>query len=493
MMSQVFEDLKLEQLLNHYLNENQTKNVIDHLKNPLSASEIKAQQQLFIELQQPDTLQFFIDLIHKLWNLHQKYKVYYRSQDQRYQAIYYLHLLNYYLELSQELINDLAYQSTSSATLTEFIDSFTSLYQSPEYNQLKSDTKDLLNELSQLKSLTVNIDIIGTSPHKVTIKNSRKPQIFTELDIIANELGVTSTRLSKQPKEMTSPFMEAFSNLHPGILTQLAKYYQTYQSIFKLDIESYIRHISFFLDLNQFYTAIRSEGIPLVMPKLSKHKRIKIDSGYDISLLLKKTPEIIPNDINFNESRGFFILTGANGGGKTSYLRLVGICQVLAMAGGYVPAVAAEIYPLTKIFTHFPAEESLKGVGRLQEERGRVAKILADVDHNSLVLLNETFSSTNADLSVEYSLDLLEELCRKGAFGIFVTHQHQLTEKAQSIREETAISYLTAAVLEDQEHTRTYKILFKQSANLSYAQTIIEKYGLSRAQLLERFGGEYNI
>ena len=105
------------------------------------------------------------------------------------------------------------------------------------------------------------------------------------------------------------------------------------------------------------------------------------------------------------------------------------------------------MYPFQQIFTHFPADESRINVGRLQEERNQIEAILNQINADSLVLLNETFSSTNEEMSVEMCRDLIAKLCEMGVYGLFITHHHRLLEQVKTIQTGTKINSLTAVVL----------------------------------------------
>ena len=124
--------------------------------------------------------------------------------------------------------------------------------------------------------------------------------------------------------------------------------------------------------------------------------------------------------------------------------------------------------------------------GRLEDEQRRIDAILAEADEETLVLLNETFSSTSEELSLELSFSLVANLCRAGVYGLFVTHHHKLADQVQGLEGKTKVGFLTAVVLDDAAHTRTYKIRPQRASVQSYARTILEKYGLTRSQLAKR-------
>lgn len=484
----IFEDTKLNELLNHYLTKEQVENIVDVLKYPLQSDEIKLRQELFLELEKEHVEQYLLKLKDDLWHLTQSYENYAKTPaDKSYKQIYYANLMLAYIQFVNRVCNKSLYKTIQSRLLREFMESFISIQATPQYNKLSSDLNSLKGELSSIGTIMMDIYTTNAVPRKIRLKKETKPLAASELTDIAQQLGIDKRRLNVKNEQVTQHFMDALAKLYPEIFSHLTDFYQAYKEHFNPEIINYTKHISFYSNMKALYTELRSHNIPLTMPVVATKKEIKISSAYDISLLVKMESGIVPNDVDFNESQGFYILTGANGGGKTAYLRMLGICQILFLAGGYIPAIKGVIHPFNKIYTHFPVEESLDGVGRLKEEQRRVAEILSDVDETSLVLLNETFSSTNEELSVGISYKLLQELCEKGAYGIFVTHQHQLCEAAKSISAKTRIDYLTTRVLQDDKKTRTYKIIKNSTDNRSYAQSVLERYGLSREKLLERF------
>jgi len=117
-----------------------------------------------------------------------------------------------------------------------------------------------------------------------------------------------------------------------------------------------------------------------------------------------------------------FVLTGPNRGGKTTHVQAVGLAQVLAKAGLYVPARAARISPVEGIFTHFPAREHPElDTGRLGEEAQRLRELFAAATSGSLILFNESLSTTSPGESLVLARDLLRALSLLGARAIFTS------------------------------------------------------------------------
>lgn len=115
---------------------------------------------------------------------------------------------------------------------------------------------------------------------------------------------------------------------------------------------------------------VRSKGLEMCRPTLLPESQRKADikglfdpiyfkEANVWNLSNKPQKQVVTNDITFDENAGFYLLTGANNGGKTTFVRAVGICQVMAQAGLYVPASSCEISLVDCVYTHFPKEEQV--------------------------------------------------------------------------------------------------------------------------------------
>lgn len=484
----ILKEFELEKLLLKFFTEKQVNNLLEILTQPLSGIGIKQRQELFLELQIEHIEKYFYDLRKKLYDLRSIHKTYSLHKDLHYQQIYYVDVMLIYSEIVAHICNLDVLGETHSTILKYFIGSFLEIQASDEFDQLKDDVARLKTELKAIRTVELAIDTPNGTPVSATFKEEHRTNIANELWMIAQNLDEVEDELRRSSfsRELSSSFIDGLAQMYPDLFVKLGEFHNNYKHVFSFKVIDYIGQISFLLNMNQLFLALKQHDIPLAMAEVTDEKQISIHDAYDISLLLKIKSGIVPNDVEFNEEAGFLILTGANSGGKTSYLRAVGICQIFFLAGSYIPAVKAKIFPVQKVLTQFPADEGRANVGRLHEEQRVVAELLDNADENSLVILNETFSSTNEEISLKLSYQLLEKLCKIGSFGIFVTHQHQLVERGKDVKGKSKVGYLSVVVLADDNNTRTYKIASQKSNAQSYAQSIIEKHGLSRQELLNK-------
>jgi DNA mismatch repair protein MutS len=142
--------------------------------------------------------------------------------------------------------------------------------------------------------------------------------------------------------------------------------------------------------------------------------------------------EFIPNDLVLDEDARVMILTGPNMAGKSTLLRQVGLIQILAQIGAFVPAAAARIPICDRIFTRVGASDNLvRGQSTFMVEMSETASILHNATDRSLVLLDEIGRGTATYDGVSIAWAVTEHLHeRTGAKTIFATHYHELTQLA---------------------------------------------------------------
>lgn len=235
--------------------------------------------------------------------------------------------------------------------------------------------------------------------------------------------------------------------------------------------------IRFFLEIHEFFTEGEKRSIPHCYPMLSDHPEFRAKNLYDPTLLHIET-EIVPNDAWFTDEEPFFFLTGANGGGKTTYLRAVGCNLILAAAGCPILGEETKIFPFSTVLTHFPEDETFEKGGRLEKELHRANEILTS-EEKAFLLFNEPFSSTDGKRGEEELKKLASELKRMKLSGLCVTHLHGAVP-------EDFPRLSTVVTEEEGGHRRSYRIRKQEGEKKSYAKDILKKYGLDEASLRER-------
>ncbi len=148
----------------------------------------------------------------------------------------------------------------------------------------------------------------------------------------------------------------------------------------------------------------------------------------DAGLALRGLDAPITNDLDA-DGRALVLITGANSGGKSTFLRSIGLAQLLTQAGLPVPARSLRISPAAQLLTHFKREEDASITsGKLDEELTRMSNLIRDLVPGSLILFNESFASTYEQEGSEIARNIVLALTRRGIRVVYVTHMYQLAK-----------------------------------------------------------------
>ena len=204
-----------------------------------------------------------------------------------------------------------------------------------------------------------------------------------------------------------------------------------------------------------------------------------------LAMNMENVSAIVPNDLTFDHEHTVYILTGANRGGKTTVTQAVGQLFVLAQGGLFVPAESFRYVPCDCIYTHFPADEDkTMDLGRLGEECVRFKEMFSRSTSRSLLLLNETFSTTSFEEGYYIAKDSVKALLTKAVRTIYNTHMHKLGEEAVELSRESRNAGAASLIMRTEDGVRSFKVALAQPEGSSYAKDIAEKYGVTYDMLV---------
>ncbi len=360
------------------------------------------------------------------------------------------------------------------AFLSEY---FRSLSSEPEFAEAMGESDRLKNSFSGRMMVEYGPASVGA---KIPAGLKRE-----ELDQLTSSMGLDDAIPPASHKaKISTSLVKTFASLHGGYYTEAIRFYERYSSSFlsgKYDFNEfrlYIDELGFILKAADYFIRLKEAGYPVTFPEISTERRLDVRSLYDCSLYKRRlnADSVVPNDL-YMQSGGenFFILTGANGGGKTTFLRSCAAAVLFFMNGFPITAEKAEMCLFDSIYTHFPSTESFENSGRFVDEAARADEIVSSAGESSFAVFNETYSGTNEEKSEQYSRRLADTMYERGVFGIFVTHIHSLTGGR--------IPTLAAVIDETDGNRRTYKIRRVGSTDSSFARDILKKYALDKDSL----------
>ena len=254
-------------------------------------------------------------------------------------------------------------------------------------------------------------------------------------------------------------------------IAQSADHVQNFFSMLQTELAFYIGCINLYEKLNQI-----SVNTTMAIPETADCRAHSFKGLYDICLALSMNQKVVGNEVSADD-KILFMITGANQGGKSTFLRSIGLAQLMMQCGMFVPADYFRANICSSIFTHYKREEdSTMKSGKLDEELGRMSEIVDNVTTNSMLLFNESFAATNEREGSEIARQIVSALLEKQVKVFFVTHQFEFAHGFYSDKRDDAI-FLCAERQEDTQ--RTFRLIEGEPLQTSFGKDLYEKIFIS--------------
>lgn len=393
--------------------------------------------------------------------------------------------------------------NVKSEAFRKMTDTIIELSESEYYVELNRKLNELTAKVHEVKSITIGVNLDNefrpidagvVSLNAEQFKSGKVIDKILRMDFkdgdytcIAPLIPYTRSNSDNAKVAFTNAFNNAMNDIFKADIRawrQLVQSYVLSNTDFLLRI---MPEIEFLTKAQHLLLALKSRNENLVAPKIApmEDRIFNLKGLYNPCVALKVNTKMVTNDIDFDENAKIYVLTGPNRGGKSVITCAVGLAQALAQLGLPVPANEAEISPVTAIYTHFPAgsdgDEAIEK-GRLGEECARLAEIFKTLDRNSLILLDESFSSTGSYEASYIASEVLTGFSMIGCRCLFSTHLHELSSQLDEINKKCAesggspIDTLVAGIKGSE---RSFEIIRAKPDGKSYARDIAEKFGLS--------------
>ncbi|MFW5708967.1 MAG: MutS-related protein [Chloroflexota bacterium] len=371
------------------------------------------------------------------------------------------------------------------------------------FQYLQDELPELRRPLQRITSLTIGINLdLELRPKSAVLISINDYEIGEPMSFLERVIGPRSgsevtgiAPVHHVPGEASlrplTPLFQDMERLMTEVAEPVERALRQYTRVSVMPLIHLEYELAFYVNAIRLMETMRARDIPLCQPEVAPLEERAADIRGMVSLNLALRESIVPvaNDVKFDENGRIAVLTGPNSGGKTTYLRGVGLAQVMFQAGLFVPARQARMSPVDAIFTHFPALET-RQQGRLAEEAERLREIFAQISRYSLVLLNETFAATASREAVYLAQDMLTGFRVIGLRTIYATHLTELVDRISDIEAaqpgDSRLYSLVAGIEfdEDLNGQPTYDIRRGEPLDRSYAREIARRFGIDLPQIL---------
>lgn len=382
---------------------------------------------------------------------------------------------------------DIEVRSRAFSALRQYL---TAYVDSQAFKSLLAETKQVADGLAQIRYT------VQTKSGRVTVGRSDGEGDYSAE--IAAVFAKFRGRGDKQVKvEVPSPpqmnhveaqIIDRVECLHPEPFDALHRYCERHADHVDPVVGRFEREVQFYLGYLEYIERLKALGLSFCYPRVSaRSKAIEVEDGFDIVLASKRAANgsaVVVNGLCLSGAERIFVVTGPNNGGKTTFARMVGQLHYLASLGLPVPAASARLTLPDRVFTHFEREEDIETLrGKLDDELVRIREILQQATGSSLIVMNESFSSTTLSDALFLGTEVIGRIVERDCLAVYVTFVDELA----SLNDATVS--MVAAVAPEDPSVRTFRVARQQANGLAYAAAIAQKYGLSYESVRRRVAG----
>jgi DNA mismatch repair protein MutS len=481
-------DLNLDQVIDAVTAGRKEYNLTPLLYMPLSdVDAIKYRQEIFRDLGNEVLMETIKSFAQKMVTTRQYLALVDKLDYKNFREGWFLDAAEVYCDTINCLLQDLSHIELKSRGFLAFRDYMTHYIGSDDFQSLLVEMKRLKTALSTIKYAVI-INGLRISVRKYEGETDYSVEVEQTFEKFKQ--GVVKDYRVELYEGSTMNHVEAqildfVAKLFPDIFSKLALFCVQHSHFLDETIGIFDREIQFYIAYLEFIAKFKQAGLKFCLPQISHpSKEIYNYEGFDLALankLVNERSSVVCNDFYLKNKERVFVVSGPNQGGKTTFARTFGQLHYLASLGCPVPGREARLFLFDRLFTHFEKVENIEDLrGKLEDDLVRIYDILNQSTSNSIIVINEIFTSTTLKDAIFLSKEVMEKLLNLESLAVWVT----FVEELASFREQTVS--MVSAVVPENPALRTFKIIRKPADGLSYAISIAEKYRLTYKSLKER-------
>jgi DNA mismatch repair ATPase MutS len=277
------------------------------------------------------------------------------------------------------------------------------------------------------------------------------------------------------------------ARVFPELFHELDEFCEANRDFADEGILRFDREIQFYVAVLEHVARLRRAGVAFCYPRVTRETKEVYDyAGFDLALADKLVSEgrvIVPNDFHLSRRERILVVTGPNQGGKTTFARAFGQLHYLASLGLPVAGTRAQVFLPDRVFTHFERGENVKDLrGKLEDDVLRIHSILERATPNSIVVLNEIFTSTTLRDALALSRKVAARILELDLLCVWVTFLDEIAALGD------ATVSMVSTVEPSDPAIRTFRIVRAPANGLAYAMSLAERHRLTYRLIKERLG-----
>ena len=399
---------------------------------------------------------------------------------------WFLNAVEAYCDAVGGLARDLGAVGLKSRGLSSFFEYLKKYAESSEFTSLAAETKKVRADLSTAKyALLIRGNQFSVRKYEGEAEYSAE----VERTFAKFKQGAVKDYRIEIPDYLDVNHLEEaalgfVAKLYPEVFEGLDAYCTKHPDFLDGTIATFDREVQFYVANLDLVAQLRATGLQFCYPEVSdKSKEVSSREGFDLALavkLMREKSSVVTNDYYLKGAERILVVNGPNQGGKTTFARAFAQQHYLASLGCPVPGREARLFLFDRIFTHFEREEDISDLrSKLEDDLVRIHAILDKCTPNSIVIVNELFSSSALPDAVFLGKKVLDRIIRLDSLCIYVTFLDELSTLEKTVS-------MLSTIRADNPEVCTFKILRRPADGLAYAQAVANKYQLSYERIKER-------
>ncbi len=484
-----FPDLNLDQIVDPV-----TSGCKDHDLKPFfyfslnSVDTIRYRHEVFQDLEIPASLEKVKSFTQSMHDVRVLLALVNKLHDRFHRERWFLHAVEIYCDVVNQLAADLAAAPLKSRGLCCFRDYLAAYAAGPYFKSLFQEAEGLTAGLS-----AINYRLLLRAGSFTVCNYDQEADYSAEIEQTFEKFKQGAVKDYKidyrsAPEDINhiqAKILEFVARLNPEPFSRLVDFYARHAGFLDETIAAFDREIQFYIAFLEYLEKFKRAGLRFCYPQLSPNSKEVWDyEGFDLALaqkLINAKGSIVCNDFFLKGKERIIIVTGPNQGGKTTFARAFGQLHHLASLGCPVPGRKARLFLFDRLFTHFEQEEKVENLrGKLEDDLARIHSTLKQATSRSIIIMNEIFTSTTIQDEIFLSKKVVEQIVELDLLCVWVTFIDELASFGLH-----PVSMVSTIVPENPA-LRTFRIVRRPADGLAYAMAIAEKYRLTHDHIRER-------